>query len=194
MRSDKLRRLKKYKMSKKIQKTKKLRKLRKKSRIKGSKRKKIYHRTRRKINRGGGMEEPDITLYRTFYHNGRLSEKEISSRELTIMNSSRIGCWSIEEPATIEKIRNFYLSQEGIKSCDVEIIINNNDRKYSYAELSVIPFIDWNFWNKLGSIRITFDTRIIDGEPDVGALSTEENDQVDAEFAKLEKELAAEVA
>lgn len=187
MRSDKLRRLKKYKMSKKIQKTKKLRKLRKKSRIKGSKRKKIYHRTRRKINSGGGMEEPDITLYRTFNHNGKLSGKEISSRELTIMNSSRIGGWSIEEPATIEKIRNYYLSQEGIESCDVKIIytlkgklriINNNDTKDSYAILSVIPFIKWEYWNNFGSIRIIFNIGIIDYV-------------LEAELAKLEKELVA---
>lgn len=173
----------KKKKSKK-RKTKKLRKLREKSRIKGSKRKQIYHRTKRKMNGGSGMNLPDITLYRRFYHNGKISEKEISISELAIMNSDRIGGWP--EPTTIEKIRNYYLSQERIESCDVEIIItlngklrsiNNNDCPISYGRLSVIPFINLKYWNKLGSIHIIFNIGI-DGITDAG---------LEAEFEKLEK-------
>ena len=125
----------------------------------------------------------DITLYRNFYYNGSTSTKEISNRDLTVMNSSSTGGWPIEEPATIEKIRNYYLSQEGIESCDVEIIgtIKGKIRKTKnnetvYSKLANIPFINWAFWNKFDKTIITFNIQI-------------KEDDIDAKFAKLEKDL-----
>tara|TARA_Y100000590_G_C15674138_1_gene997339 strand:- start:1180 stop:1542 length:363 start_codon:yes stop_codon:yes gene_type:complete len=114
--------------------------------------------------RGGAESPPDITLYRII-NGDSTGKQEISLEDLITMNQSSNGGW--EKPTTINKIRNYYLSQGGVTECKVSIktnriegYINDTTHKESHNKLVNKPLTDFKFWKQLEPVTVLFNISI----------------------------------